>query len=363
MKKHRIARTVRTCLVPAALVLSAGALIAGPLAPPAGPIASSYKTLSEVEPRTAVNATNTPGDAGCVYRISQHGSYYLTGNIFTGPKTGIVIDGSGVTLDLNGFEIIDSQPAGGSFRDGVTIGPGCSNVTVRNGSIRSINWAGIYDQGTASRFEDIKVSACGQEGIYSEHPAAVSFCSAYQCGTSGFRLVGATILHCTAEDNGNDGFLLSDGAVASFCTSNRNTGSGFDLTTGHVSNCSARQNTYGYYALSADVVDCYASDNNSGAIRAEVGCMIRGNQTSTPSGFANILLTGWNNRVEGNQTGGGTSSVTATAGAHDNLVIGNSSYGASGTAFNVPAANNQVGPIVTATGTITSTSPFANFAR
>jgi hypothetical protein len=82
-EKHRIARTVRTCLVPAALVLSAGALIAGPLAPPPGPIASSYKTLSEVEPRTAVNATNTPGDAGCVYRISQHGSYYLTGNIFT----------------------------------------------------------------------------------------------------------------------------------------------------------------------------------------------------------------------------------------------------------------------------------------
>src|SRR5437868_1893082 len=60
-----------------------GALVsvAGPLNPPAGPVAPSYKTLTEVEPRIAVNATNTPGNSAYSYRITQQGSYYLTGDV------------------------------------------------------------------------------------------------------------------------------------------------------------------------------------------------------------------------------------------------------------------------------------------
>jgi len=54
---------------------------AGPLDPPAGPVTSTYKTLTEVEPRTAINTTNTPGDADSLFKITQPGSYYLTGNI------------------------------------------------------------------------------------------------------------------------------------------------------------------------------------------------------------------------------------------------------------------------------------------
>ena len=67
-----------------ALSASAGLLIAGPLTPPAGPVGPTYKTLSEVEPRTALNAANTPGDASNLFIISQPGSYYLTGPISTG---------------------------------------------------------------------------------------------------------------------------------------------------------------------------------------------------------------------------------------------------------------------------------------
>jgi hypothetical protein len=55
--------------------------VAGPLSPPGGPVASTYKTLSEVEPRTAVSLANTPGDADSLFKITQPGSYYLTGNI------------------------------------------------------------------------------------------------------------------------------------------------------------------------------------------------------------------------------------------------------------------------------------------
>jgi hypothetical protein len=121
--------------------LAAGAFVAGrakagPLDPPAGPITSTGKTLTEVEPRTAITATNTPGDADSVFKITQPGSYYLTGNV-TGEvgKHGIEIVVSGVTLDLNGFDLA-GVPGMGDF-DGILItAPSITNTSVRNGSVR-----------------------------------------------------------------------------------------------------------------------------------------------------------------------------------------------------------------------------------
>src|SRR5262245_50105057 len=81
--------------------------LAGPLNPPVGPVTSTYKTLSDVEPRTAINATNTPGDATCLFRITTPGSYYLTGNVTGVPGKAIITVANagqvGVTIDLNGF--------------------------------------------------------------------------------------------------------------------------------------------------------------------------------------------------------------------------------------------------------------------
>ena len=76
-KRTRVARLV---LVVAAL---AGAVWvrAGDLNPPAGPITPTQ--------RTPIGASTTPGDADSLFRISQPGSYYLTGNI-TGNVSGSV---------------------------------------------------------------------------------------------------------------------------------------------------------------------------------------------------------------------------------------------------------------------------------
>jgi hypothetical protein len=78
-----MSRTPVACIAitSTALLAASAILTAGPLGPPAGPVASSYKTLTEVEPRTAINAANTPGDATSLFKITQPGSYYLTGNI------------------------------------------------------------------------------------------------------------------------------------------------------------------------------------------------------------------------------------------------------------------------------------------
>ena len=77
---NRDMRTLRLVMVAATL----GGIFwvsAGDLNPPAGPVTPTMKPLDEVEPRTAVNATNTPGDTDSSFRISQSGSYYLTANL------------------------------------------------------------------------------------------------------------------------------------------------------------------------------------------------------------------------------------------------------------------------------------------
>ena len=117
-------------LVPACL---GAASMAGPLSPPAGPVTPTHKTLTEVEPRVAINAANTPGDADSIFRISQPGSYYLTGNL-TGQagKHGIEIATSGVTIDLAGFEV---RGIGGAL-DGIAATINGSELCIRNGTIR-----------------------------------------------------------------------------------------------------------------------------------------------------------------------------------------------------------------------------------
>jgi len=99
----------RRALLAGAGVLSAAAIAAGgPLNPPSGPVSSTPGP----EPRTAINATNTPGTALAEFRISQPGSYYLPGNIAApAGASGILVDASDVTIDLMGFAI---QGAGGA---------------------------------------------------------------------------------------------------------------------------------------------------------------------------------------------------------------------------------------------------------
>src|SRR5690242_20378891 len=101
----------RTTLAGAALAAAglvwAAALVAGPLNPPAGPVASTYKTLNEIEPRTPIGPATTPGDADSVYTITQPGSYFLTGDVAgQAGKHGIEIEASHVSIEFNGFRLL-----------------------------------------------------------------------------------------------------------------------------------------------------------------------------------------------------------------------------------------------------------------
>src|SRR5262245_39350080 len=131
-----------TCLC----ILLASVLItyAGSLTPPAGPIVPTMKTLTEVEPRTPIGLTTTPGDPDSLYKITQPGSYYLTGNVQgVAGKMGIEVVASHVTIDLRGFEMVG---VAGSLA-GIDINNGAAGnligITVRDGTLRGWGSDGI----------------------------------------------------------------------------------------------------------------------------------------------------------------------------------------------------------------------------
>ena len=60
----RFANRKSTALLVTTTIATVVWVNAGSLAPPAGPVAPTMKPLDEIEPRIAIDAINTAGDAG-----------------------------------------------------------------------------------------------------------------------------------------------------------------------------------------------------------------------------------------------------------------------------------------------------------
>ena len=202
----------------------------GSLTPPGAP-APTMKTLDQVEPRKPIDATNTPGDADSLFKITQPGSYYLTANV-TGvnAKYGIEIAASGVTVDLNGFDLVG---VAGSL-DGVAVTPlNLVNINVRNGSVRS--WGGnginLLDAATsATNVADIVASQNVVGGIKMGFGGTITRCTCYN--NTGFGIAGASgtvITECASNTNGSHGITTGSGCTISRCTVRSNLGDGINV--------------------------------------------------------------------------------------------------------------------------------------
>jgi|CXWL01.1.fsa_nt_gi parallel beta-helix repeat protein len=364
-------RTVVLAVSALSLVGATGLLIAGPLNPPAGSVTSTYKTLGEVEPRIAISANNTPGDADSVFRITQPGSYYLTGNI-TGVvgKHGIEIVSSEVTLDLNGFDL--AGIAGMGNFDGVSAtGASLTGIAVLNGSIRNWGSDGINlgsQNVSASRVQGVRasgnfgygiyaglnstISGCsavgGQAGISARDGSTISDCSAK--GASSFGIYGSsgcTLSHCSAYLNTGIGIFAGNGGILANCTAFNNTGIGIASNPGcTLTGCSAYFNTGDGINVDtgSTVIDCTVRQNTLDGIRCTTACTIRGN-TCSANGIgdgAGIHATGDDNRIEGNTCIGADRGIhVAFAG---NIIVRNACSG--NTIDWAIVANNVLGPIL-----------------
>ncbi|MCC6322475.1 MAG: hypothetical protein IT438_13680 [Phycisphaerales bacterium] len=377
------------------LAVVAAAAPGGPLDPPAGPVAPTGKTLTEIEPRTAIGPVTTPGDADSLYRITLPGNYYLTASI-TGQsgRHGIEIVSSNVTIDLSGFEVIGVP---GSFDGIVPTAANLRNITVLNGTVRNWGLDGLALIGTASgivasRAIDIRCLDNGFSGIVVGDGSQIIRCISARNGqlsTSDTAIAagrGSLISACTAHDNFGDAIFASGSTIENCtaysnvqgisggncsivgCSSFENTGSGFVGDGSTFTSCSARGNSvYGFNATSGCVVSqCTAASNSSGGIGLGLGCTLTDSSIRSNANRG-VYITGSDNRISGctitAQTGTGNVAIFLESAAARNTIVQNSLSNNANNIVGAGAAlsNNVIGPAATGLGTVTTTSPWANF--
>lgn len=384
-----------------ASTLGALAALAGPLDPPAGPVGSTGKTLTEVEPRVALSQANTPGDSDCVFRITSPGSYYLTGGmIVPSGFSGIEIAASGVSIDLMGFTV-KGEP--GSLDGIVTVSIDPQSISVRYGAIEGCGGDGL-DFGSPNTAQnciitEVRASGNGQNGFVTGINASITQCVARNNGAAGFSAgassslrgcsaesngqwgvisgLAITMSDCTAYLNGDDGFNLAGGGAVSNCTSYENAGDGFDVGGTVVTNCQAHLNgANGFFLrIGCTLSRSSATYNGSHGAESEGRSFIEGNIMTNNgvliSDGAGVHVSGGDNRVDGNNCSQNDNGVAASG--MGSVIIRNTCSG-NGSNFFI-SGGNRYGPIInitTPTGPaasgnsapsqMASTDPWANFA-
>jgi len=338
----------RRVMLGAAGLLGAAALSrvasAGPLNPPAGPVTSTGKTLTEVEPRIAINAVNTPGTSSAVYRITQPGSYYLTGNVMgESGKTGIQIAASNVTVDLMGFAVMGVP---GSLH-GVGSSGVLDNLTVRNGAVSNWGSAGIRFTvsgiGYGALVESVHAWGNGSYGIRCSTSAVITNCTASGNGEFGISCnANGVISACASSGNTLAGIVTGAGGVVSDCCSSDNGGAGVNVgTSSTVVRCVCANNVEGVITGSASLVaDCVCSSNQSHGIQVNQDCHVRGslcNGNGTAGTGSGIIATSSDNRIEDNHCT--NNRVGISAGTSGSFIARNTVGGNTTSNWSVAAAN------------------------
>lgn len=367
--------SVRMLVAALAVTALPQVVLAGPLTPPPGPVGPTNKTLSEVEPRVAINATNTPGDSDAtpsVFKITQPGSYYLTGNItgVTG-KIGIEVASGGVTIDLNGF-VLGGVP--GSLAGIACTESGMSSIAVRNGTIRGWGGAGVSFAAIGlvnnAQVSSLVVSGNGGGGIRAGYRCAVTECTVYSNTGIGISVGSdSTVSNCRVSGSTGDGINGTVSVTVTGCVSNENTGSGIAISSGVITGCVANSNTlnginnsaggvitacvanhnggHGFNLSYGTISNSTARNNTLNGISVSSGCTIL-NNTCAANGVldgvgAGIFATGNDNRIEGNNCMSADYGIRVTG--IGNVIVRNSVSGNSTANWSI-SSSNVYGPIV-----------------
>lgn len=286
------------------ILWATAAFAAGPLNPPAGAVASTGKTLVEVEPRIAIGKANTPGDADSVYRIAQPGSYYLVENLAGAVgRCGIEIAASDVTIDLNGFAMVGVAGSLQGIRtDGVR-----SRIAIRRGNISGWGGAGIDlvaggTGGLNSLMEGITVASNGGMGAKGTVATIFRSCQARLNGSDGLVSQGEGVFEgCISRENAGSGFLTgTSGGQVRGCMARQNGGHGFELGLGsQIADSTSQFNGGdGITAVAGSIVArCTARENDGVGIRGAQGCAIV--ESSAIQNSLQGILVGIGSRVDG----------------------------------------------------------------
>ncbi len=355
MHKNSLVSTVCVCatIVVCVVVVS----IAGPLNPPGGPPASTFKTLDEIEPRRPINDVFTPGGADAQHIISSSGSYYLTGPLtVSGINYAIEVRAPDVTIDLNGYTITGSNFFGAPLT-GIRIPSTNLNavITVRNGTVTGFENSGVraLDSSQTLILRDL---VCASNGVGAASSGVVdardcSFLRNTGSGISGGR--GSIVRNCRSLDNGFFGISAISGIVEG-CVAQGNgvdgISVGFDDTDVSIvrNSVSSNNSNRGISGLNAIVEGNAVAGNENGGIRtltqnsfSSLAAGIIANNFLKLNGDApneiGIDVTGAHYRVDQNTISGSPVGIM-TSTNNDNVVTRNTVHDAT-TAYDVPAGN------------------------
>jgi parallel beta-helix repeat protein len=166
------------------------------------------------------------------YTITTQGSYIINQNLKANWH-GIKVQANNVTIDLNGYSISGNNTSGGY---GVYMN-GCSNVEIRNGTVRNFGGNGIYeegDSGNSHRVINVRVMNNKGSGIYlNGNNHMVKDCTVSNNGYAGiYALSGSMISGSTAYGNGNQGIVAGPGSMISGNTAYGNGENGIYASSG-----------------------------------------------------------------------------------------------------------------------------------
>jgi hypothetical protein len=334
-------------------VIAGGIAIAGPLSPPAGPVAGSFKTLSEVEPRTPISSLP--------FTINTSGSYYLTANL-TGAlgQDGITVNADDVTIDLNGFTMTGAAGQVSAVKSAQH-----TNLTVRNGGIKG--WAAsgltllLCNQTT---IDSLSIRNCPNLAVFTGHNATVRSCAVFNSGS----------------------ITIGDGGIVESCgmtdvTGGINTGNGAVVRGCAVRNCTDGGGAI-YTTDGSTVTDCTVTGGSTPGINVAngstvTGCTVRGtsstgfliggmctvtNNTSTGNNpaSAGFEINGSGNRIDGNLSVGNGYGFRSTW--SDNLIVRNAARANTSGNYALGGTNESAQIITSPGANFVATNPWANFA-
>lgn len=259
--------------------------------------------MTEIEPRIAINAANTPGDADSVYKISQPGSYYLTGNVNgVSGKHGIEIAARDVRIDLCGFALtgtagslngIHAENAGhraASVKNGTVSswgGYGVNLIMVRGSSVSDVTAVANVVTGIALAPNSTATNCVSRQngtGIQVDSGGVLIGCTSYDDVSAGMVAgTGTTVQNCSVFNAGQVGIFADIGNTVIGCTVRACGGIGIRVDDGSVvAQCSVTSNGHhGIYSVrSATVIDCNSSFNAGDGVRVKDRSIVRGNTLS-----------------------------------------------------------------------------------
>jgi parallel beta-helix repeat protein len=210
------------------------------------------------------------------YTITAQGSYIINQNLKANWH-GIKVQANNVTIDLNGYSISGNNTSGGY---GVYMN-GCSNVEIRNGTIRNFGSTGIYEEGSSGNSHRvINVRVMNNKGY-------------------GIDLYGSNhmVKDCTVSNNENSGIgIYGSGSAITGNTAYANGGTGIDGGIG----CTITGNT------------AYA--NGGSGIYASFGSTVKNNTTYYNQYYGLYLnvyiLVDGNTALDNNQSGGSYTNIS-----------------------------------------------------